>query len=180
MRKQHTDNPKALTKRKELDVYQAMQNAGVAFEYQKHVPFKGCGLESETAHAYIDFCIQMPWGVVLLECDEDQHMSYDPSCDVRRDFDTCASVALGSQHKVVILRYNPDAFKVGGTTQRTSKKERQQKLIQILQSWEEDPVPDLGFARFFLFYDAENDAATLPMVANSWTDEVKAVSRRLV
>ena len=180
MRHQHSENPKALTKNKELNLYEFLQKAGVSFEYQMHLPFKGCGLGSETKYAYIDFCIQKPWGAIFLECDENQHSAYDPSCDARRDFDSCASMALGSQHKVVILRYNPDAFKVAGITQWTSKKERQQKLIQILQTWEEDPVPDLGFARFFLFYDAESDAATLPLVARSWTEEVRAVSRRLM
>jgi hypothetical protein len=143
------------------------------------MPFRSCGLVSETAHAYIDFIIQKPWGVILLECDEEQHKAYDPSCDLRRDFDSCASIALGSQHKAVVLRYNPDAFKVGGVTRRTSKKDRQQKLIEILKSWEEDPAPGLGFARFFLFYDAADDAAPLPLVAQSWDEEVRAISRRL-
>ena len=31
---------------------------------------------------------------------------------MRRDFDMAASVALGSGHKVLVLRRNPDAFKV--------------------------------------------------------------------
>jgi hypothetical protein len=179
MRSCHSDSPQALTKGKELDLHQALQQAGVCFEYQKHLPFRSCGLTSETAYAYIDFAIQKSWGVILLECDEDQHKAYDPSCDLRRDFDSCASIALGSQHKAVVLRYNPDAFKVAGVTRRTSKKDRQQKLIEILSSWEEDPAPGLGFARFFLFYDAADDAAPLPLVAQSWDEEVRAISRRL-
>ena len=87
MQCKHADNPKALTKSKEMDVYQALQKASVDFEYQKHLPFRSCGITSETSWAYIDFTIQMSWGVVLLECDEGQHNTYDPSCDVRRDFD---------------------------------------------------------------------------------------------
>jgi hypothetical protein len=168
-----------LTKTKELDLHQALQQAEIDFEYQKYLPFKACGIVSETAHAFIDFSILMPWGVVLLECDEDQHKFYDPSCDPRRDFDSCNSILQGTQHKAVVLRYNPDAFKVAGITRRTSKKDRQKKLIEILKSWEEDPAPDLGFARFFLFYDAADDAAPLPLVAESWDQEVRAVSRRL-
>lgn len=170
---------KALTKSKELDIHQALQKAYVDFEYQKHLPFRGCGLASETAYAYIDFCVQMSWGVILLECDEQQHNTYDPSCDVRRDFDSCASIALGSQHKAVVLRYNPDAFKVGGRTKYTTKKERQAKLIATLHLWEDDPAPSLGFARFFLFYDAESDDAPLPLIAQHWSEDVRAVSRRI-
>ena len=179
MRARHSDNPKALTKSRELDLHQALQKAGLDFEYQKHLPFRNCGLSSETAHAFIDFCIQKPWGVILLECDEQQHSAYDPSCDVRRDFDSCASIALGSQHKAVVLRYNPDAFQVGGKTRYTTKKDRQAKLIETIEAWNEDPAPELGFTRFFLFYDAADEGDHLPLVAQNWSAEVQALSRRI-
>ena len=91
-------------------MHQALRDAQIAFEYQHYLPFRGCGLESETAHAFADFALPAPWGYVLLEVDEEQHKAYDPSCDVRRDFDMAASVALGSGHKLMVLRYNPDAF----------------------------------------------------------------------
>ena len=41
MRAYHSGRPKALTKSKELSVYQALRAAGIAFEYQKHLPFHG-------------------------------------------------------------------------------------------------------------------------------------------
>ena len=91
-------------------MYQALQQVGVQFEYQVYIPFKGCGIASETAYAYPDFVVAMPWGNLIIECDETQHTHYPPSCDVRRDFDIAASIALGSGQKLVILRYNPDAF----------------------------------------------------------------------
>jgi hypothetical protein len=179
MRSQHADNPKALTKSKELDVHQTLQKADISFEYQKYMPFKGCGLASETSHAFIDFAILTTWGVILLEVDEFQHSSYDPSCDVRRDFDSCTSIALGSQQKAIVLRFNPDAFKVAGNTVHTTKKDRYAKLVEIIKSWETDPVPELGFARFFLYYDAHDATSVLPAVASNWPDEVKAISRRV-
>lgn len=179
MQSYHSDNPKALTKRKELDVHQALTAAGVEFEYQKHLPFRGCGLQSETAHCFLDFAIEKPWGVVILECDELQHTSYDPSCDVRRDFDICTSLALGSGHKAVVLHYNPDAFKVAGVTRRTSKKDREAKLVQTLAVWDNDPAPELGFARFFLYYDADSDDSQLPSVAQHWEEPAKQMSFRL-
>ena len=124
MRTYHGDNPKALTKRKELEVHQLLSQAGLQFEYQRHLPFRGCGLESETQCAFADFVLYAGWGAVILEVDENQHRERDPSCDVRRDFDMAASVALGSAHKLAIARYNPDPFKVAGRTMRTPKKER--------------------------------------------------------
>ena len=99
------------------------------------------------------------WGYVLLEVDEEQHKAYDPSCDVRRDFDMAASVALGSGHKLLV-RYNPDGFKIAGMTRRTTKKERHAQLIRLLGELLARE-PEALFTRLFLFYDraAENNTA---------------------
>jgi hypothetical protein len=164
MRSFHGDNPKARTKQKELIIHFLLTEAGVPFDYQVHVPFKSCGLGSETQCAYIDFLIPMPWGYIVLEVDEEQHSHYTPSCDVRRDFDIAASIALGSAQKLVIIRYNPDAYNVAGRTLRTTAKERHQKLLSIIQGMNE---PE-GFQRVFLFYDRDSSDATLPSVAKEW------------
>ena len=83
-----------------------------------------------------------------------------------------ASVALGSGHKLLVLRYNPDAFKIAGVTRRTTKKERHAQLIRLLGELlaREPEAP-------FLFYDraAENNA--VPCVAEHWSEPVRAVSR---
>ena len=73
MQRAHSDNPRALTKKKELVVYHALQKAGVQFDYQLHMPFKSCGLAAETACAYPDFVVARPWGSLIIECDEGQH-----------------------------------------------------------------------------------------------------------
>ena len=171
MRSMHGDNPRAVTKSKELEVRQALRDAQITFEYQRYLPFHGCGLESETAHAYADFALPTPWGYVLLEVDEEQRKAYDPSCDVRRDFDMAASVALGSGHKLLVLRYNPDAFKIAGVTRRTTKKERRAQLIRLLGK------PEAPFTRLFLFYDRAAENSALPCVAEHWSEPVRAVSR---
>lgn len=175
----HADNPKALTKRKELDLHMALTAADIGFEYQKYMPFKGCGIESESTRCFVDFVLYKPWGVLLLECDEDQHSGYPVSCDVRRDFDICSSLQLGSQHKAVMLRYNPDSFRVAGVTRRTSKRDRLTKLIETLRAWDVDPAPSLGFARFFLFYDTASDDAYLPLVAKDWDPLACEISSRV-
>jgi hypothetical protein len=172
----HSDDPKALTKAKELDVYTALADAGIQFEYQKYLPFRGCGLNTESAHCFVDFAILTAWGVLLLECDEQQHSAYPASCDVRRDFDMCASIALGSQQKVVVLRYNPDAYHVNGATRRISKKDRLAKLLETIEAFKNDPCPSLGFARFFLFYDKASDDAPLPLISKEWEAEVCKLS----
>ena len=42
-RSKHGDNPRAVTKSKELEVHQALRDAQIAFEYQHYLPFRGCG-----------------------------------------------------------------------------------------------------------------------------------------
>ncbi|OLP73031.1 hypothetical protein AK812_SmicGene47906 [Symbiodinium microadriaticum] len=163
MRAFHGDNPKALTKTKELEVHQLLGKSGIQFEYQHHLPFRGCGLESETTGAFADFVR----GAIILEVDESQHSHQDPSCDVRRDFEMAASVALGSQHKLAIVRYNPDAFKVAGRTIRTPKTERHPKLLQLLHSLLQEE-PERPFQRLFLFYDRAAEDSELPAVAEDW------------
>ena len=160
-------------------MHQAFSQAGIKFISQKKLPFEGCGLNSETKHCLLDFVIEMLWGITVVECDEFQHSHYDPSCDVRRDFDIAASVALGSDHKVVIIHYNPDAFKVDGVLCRTTKKERLAKLIATIRAFETDPAPELGFARFFMFYD-QTTGQVLPDISKTWdSNEVRAMSRNI-
>ena len=138
MRAKHAGEPKALEKKKELELYQEIQKAGVTFQYQHHLPFRACGLNSETTCAFVDFSIAKSWGYVLIECDEDQHRSYDTSCDVRRDFDMAASVALSSGHKLRIIRYNPDGCRVAGRTCVESRKDRTRHLLALLEEDEPD------------------------------------------
>ena len=127
-------------------------------------------------HAFADFALPTPWGYVLLEVDEEQRKAYDPSCDVRRDFDMAASVALGSGHKLLVLRYNPDAFKIAGVTRRTTKKERRAQLIRLLGELLARE-PEAPFTRLFLFYDRAAENSALPCVAEHWSEPVRAVSR---
>ena len=123
-----------------------------------------------TTRAFADFVIAQPWGYIILECDEDQHRSYDPSCDVRRDFDMAASVALGSGHKLKIVRYNPDSFRVDGKPRVESKKDRMMRLLEELNK---EPQ---SFERVFLCYDHDS-SSSLPQVAASWDCVSWQVSR---
>jgi hypothetical protein len=166
MRRCHSGDRRALTKGKEMAVHLTLTKANVSFEYQRHIPFRACGLGSETACAYVDFAIPKPWGYVLLEVDEDQHRAYDPCCDVRRDYDIAASVALGSGHKLVVLRYNPDTCKIDGKACRIGQSYRRATLLKVLADL--DAEPESNFSRLFMFYDRESGGAVLPSVALRW------------
>ena len=175
MQNAHTSNPKALTKRRELDIHMALQKAGVSFDYQHRIPFAACGFSSETKYAILDFTVSTSWGTIVLEVDEHQHANYPSACDVRRDFDIAASVALGSAQKLVVLRYNPDSFRVAGKNFPVAQKVRIDRLIEVIHNM---PEPQ-GFKRFFLFYDMESETAALPIVAKEWEENVREVSEAL-
>ena len=170
----HAENPKALTKRKDLEVYSFLQKAGILFEYQKFIPFASCGLLGETKHAYIDFLIARPWGHICLEVDEGQHAAYDPSCDPRRDFDIFSSIALGSGGKVLILRFNPDPFKVAEVTCRTTQKARHDRLLEVINT-----VEPPACARYFLYYTKHRQTDELPAIADHWAPAVRELSKAL-
>ncbi len=88
----------------------------------------------------------------MLECDEDQHRDRTIECDVRRDFDIAASVAAGSGHKIKIIHYNPDSFRLDGVTRYESKASRVARLLEIIS---EEPV---CFERIFVCYDGTSDS----------------------
>jgi hypothetical protein len=135
------------------------------------MPFKGCGLDSETRHAFADFVIAREWGHLILEVDEDQHRHYDPSCDPRRDCDILASVALGCGDKVAIVRYNPDAYKIGGVTRPTRKQDRVAELLALING------PEPSSVRLFMYYDRDAPHAPLPSVAAEWDATARLLSR---
>ena len=175
MRNCHTTEVRALTKRKELEVHQLLELHGIDFRYQHYLPFKTCGLEGTTC-CYVDFSIDMPWGTLLLEVDEDQHFTYPPECDVVRDLNIASSIALGSQTKVVILRYNPDHFCIDNNVQRLPKTVKLAKLLATIRELENDPAPNLLFARRLLYYDVLHNQLE---IASSWPREIREISEAI-
>ena len=127
---------------------------------------------SRRRRAFADFALPTPWGYVLLEVDEEQHKAYDPSCDVRRDFDMAASVALGSGHKLLVLRYNPDAFKIAGMNQEGAPRSADPPAGRAVGA-----RAGGAFHPPFFLYDRAAENNTLPCVAEHWSEPVRAVSR---
>ena len=166
MRSFHSDSPKGVTKAKELEVHQLLGEAGLGFDYQLHIPLRQCEQDASGHRAYVDFVLNASWGKVLLEVDERQHEAHP-------------SVALGSAHKLAIVRYNPDPFKVAGRTVRTPKKERRARLLQLLHSLLQEE-PERQFQRLFLYYDRAAEDSELPAVAEDWDVVARTVSRAVV
>ena len=84
-----------------------------------------------------------------------------------------ASIALGSAHKLRIIRFNPDSHRVAGRTCRESKKDRIARLLALI----DDDEPVGALERVFLCYDQESRDASLPQIAASWDVVARHVSR---
>ena len=152
MRTMHGDNPRAVTKSKELEVNHALRDALITFEYQRYLPFRGCGLESETAHAFADFALPTSWGYVLLEVDEEQRKAYEGLRHGRQRGARQRSQAAGA------------ALQPGRLQDRRPDAADHQEEDELLAR-----EPEAPFTRLFLLYDR----AAVPCVA----EPVRAVSR---
>jgi hypothetical protein len=98
---------------------------------------------------------------------------------VRRDFDMAASVSLGSGGRLVIVRFNPDAFRISGVTCPAAKKERHAKLLVLLGQLQ-TREPELRLSRLFLFYDRDAQDSLLPLVAEQWDNDVARMISKIV
>ena len=97
-----------------------------------------------------DFVTETDLGVWILEFDEEGHRRYNKRCELER----MVRVTLGHGGLPVFwIRYNPDAFKVGGKTLTTSRKKREEVLLKML----EDTIGYADYDHFmticYLFYD---------------------------
>lgn len=78
----------------------------------------------------VDFVFELENKVVLLECDENQHVEYNQRCEFVRQ----GQVSLGfGGLPVHWIRYNPDAFKLNGLAYSITDKDRKLFLLQKLQ-----------------------------------------------
>ncbi|KAL4853194.1 hypothetical protein ACK3TF_005809 [Chlorella vulgaris] len=78
-----------------------------------------------------DFTFELPTHVVIVEVDEDQHSTYDQSCEHKRMLDITNS--YGGM-PVTFLRYNTDGFQIAGATVRRTKKVRLAMLARCLHA----------------------------------------------
>jgi len=95
-----------------------------------------------------DFVINCNSHIIIIEVDEFQHSEYDQDCERKREERIAEAF-----YPCIIIRYNPDAYKIDGLTRKTNKQTRQEKLIEIIRSCSEMNVEEYQFKRIRLFYD---------------------------
>jgi len=119
---------------------------------REHIIKTDC-LSNRNTSSKIDFVLQFENKIVYLEVDEDQHIMYDVSCELKRMVDVQSAHAIeGNTLPITWIRYNPDAFKIDGIPTRISSKSRQNALFTVLNEIQSDS--DLPSCRvIYMFYD---------------------------
>ena len=155
---QHTPEGQARQKKQEQRLARALDAAGVPYKREHRIDFSCMG----ATNCRIDFLVLLANGVlVMLECDEHQHPGTGYSCDLRRMAYVREALTIeGNTLPLVFLRYNPDAFKVGGVTRPTKKKDREARLVALLRDLEVRDATGLPpMTLQYLYYDVTADCA---------------------
>ena len=98
--------------------------------------------------------------LIVLEVDEYQHRWRAVVEETARMYNCTTSWLTQNAFtspRVVWIRYNPHAFKVDGETKRTTKKERHEKLLALMDELASEPADaNVSAVRiFYLFYSTE-------------------------
>ena len=97
-----------------------------------------------------DFVYEWNEGLLVLEYDEQMHSDRLKRCELIR----MGKVTLGYGDRPVFwVRFNPDAFKVDGKTLTTTRKTREEVLLEILQDTIGHADYDHFMTVFYLFYN---------------------------
>jgi len=119
-----------------------------------------------------DVCFDLLTHVLIVEIDEDQHKGYDQTCENKRSMELFQD--FGGR-PLVMIRFNPDAYKCGGVTFKssfvysktglcrvrdakewTSRGDALMDAInnQLRLTFEENRVPDKTFDEIKLYFDS--------------------------
>lgn len=107
-----------------------------------------------------DFIWKLPLHWVVLEVDEHQHKHYAFNCERRRELDLFNSA---EGHPVILVRYNPDAFRTSMKSARqnlaqSASKKRHEQMLTTLKTAITMPAEILGNTRFAvvrMYYDCQ-------------------------
>ena len=98
-----------------------------------------------------DFQYELETHILMCECDEGFHGRYEIECELARLITLAMS---GGGLPVVMIRHNPDAFKIKGKRQTVSQENRNRVLIERLRHHLRT-VPQQLLTVEYLFYEDE-------------------------
>ncbi len=152
----HSDEGMKRQKKKEQRFFKTLEtNHAYKFEMKEreHVIDFKC-MDSALTCARLDALkTDDPELAIWLEHDEEQHQGMT-RCDCRRTHAVIGSIrASGYTGKILLIRFNPDAFKIDGVTVKTTYKQRIAKIHKILTEYRLPADKDAGCV--YMFYDCE-------------------------
>ncbi len=172
----HSEEARLRRKLEEEKVAKCFKKAEIHFAREHHVSFRCWGGSNASA----DFLVLIKGAVVIIEMDEHQHSHYDQSCEVARMAKIHEALTLeGSTLPVVIIRYNPHAFKVDGATKRTTSRTRQRGLVETIRSLR--PGQDGTLRIVYMYYDAittDGDPTLCIWNSQDYNSEIRGCCRR--
>ena len=98
---------------------------------------------------------------IIVECDEKQHSGYDSSCEDSRMSEILAELFTGNSDRIVIIRWNPDYYKIGNVKGSCSRNERLQKLSDLIMMIINSDIQIANSVSvYYMFYTMTNEAIT--------------------
>jgi hypothetical protein len=161
----HTKEGQARQKKEENKIKLLLEKNNIKFDREQRVNFS-C-FDSGKHWACIDFVLYRKDFIILLEVDENQHKYgewYSVSCDMKRMSHIITSIRCeGKEHKILFLRYNPNSFKIEKVLQKFKQKERQEELINFINSYKPEKDTEIKY----MYYDKERYEDKIPLIVKS-------------
>lgn len=152
----HTREGNVRMKKDEGRILSLLRKHNIPFKEQHHIDFRCIGDDRDGDRCFIDFIVEVQnesgkmVGYLFLEVDEKQHQHYETRCELRRMSDVHRSLTLeGNTLPIAFIRYNPDAYRIDNRLIRTLKRQREQKLIDTINSW----TFERPFGIHYMYYD---------------------------
>ena len=126
----HTEAGIKRHKKEEERIEKLLNKFNVNFTREHNIDFKCI---SSGTNARVDFIIQDNGRLIFLEVDENQHNDRNIGCECTRMSKIHETLAVeGNTIPITFIRYNPNAFKIDGITQKITKAVREVELIKTL------------------------------------------------
>ena len=104
-----------------------------------------------------DFLLKLDTHILMIECDEEYHRSYEVLCEISR------LVSLGMSGEgipVIVIRFNPDDFKIKGVKQNVPMKERYEKFIETVEKHLREMPTQLLTVEYMYYTDEREELLT--------------------
>jgi hypothetical protein len=171
------------------------QNAGFVIDNDQHARVDHCTSSSASFvsqdrtprySSRIDFFVvslvpSFPY-LLFVEIDEHYHRDRCLASEFARMQENLKSLSLDEHGNYpnrshVIIRVNPDAFKVDGVTQRISRADRQRQLVGLMnRDWSEQLVQGISVNLIYMFYPASSQRVRQEDVSSTmWSTATNVV-----